>query len=846
MILKRGFKKKFYKSLKWVFLSFLILFSFGVFFVFLVSFYYSKDLPDLKKISEQPMVQSTKIYDRTGKVVLYDMYGEEKRTVVLFEKISQSAKDAAIAIEDVRFYKHSGFDFKSIFRAIYANLTQKKLSEGASTITQQLIKGYFLSPEKTFSRKLKEIILSIELEKKYSKDEILAFYLNQIPYGANAYGIESASATFFNKHADNLTIAEAALLSALPKAPSYYSPYGLHKDELLKRKDYIIERMYSLGFITKEEFEGAKSESLIFAPQRKTIKAPHFVMYVKDYLENKFGEDYILKNGLKVYTTLDWEAQQMAEKIVYESAIKNKKDFDARNAALVAIDVKTGQILTMVGSYDYFDAENDGNVNVTIMERQPGSAFKPFAYAAAFKKGFTPQTYVFDLPTEFSSYTDICPLLNIDFLAEKNNFCYHPQNYDGKFRGPVNLKQSLSQSLNIPSVKTLYLAGIKETVELAQKMGIASLKPYNEYGLSLVLGAAEVKPLDMASAYAIFPADGIKTEKSAILKIEDSMGNILENYTLKTSQILDPQTARQITNILSDNDARSPVFGEHSHLYLENLPVAAKTGTTQDYKDAWVVGYSPDISVAVWVGNNNGDSISRSGAGISAAGPIWNKFMRQFLEKYPPKNFFIAPNEQITEKSVLNGFFETDNNLKIDKISKKLATENTPPDFIEEISFKEVHSVLYYTNKNNPTGDKPTNPTDDPQFLNWELPVLEWVKEQNQLGKKYNQPPLTEVDNIHTQENQPQITLLSPQNNENINSSYLFINASILTVFPIKQVDFFIDNQLLGSLFKYPYNLNFPVAKINPTDNFNRLLKIVAYDIFGNRKEEIINIFIQP
>lgn len=846
MFFHKKIKRKFYKYLRWTLWGFLALFFSGAIFILLAFIYYSKDLPDLKKISEQPMTQSTKIYDRTGKIVLYDVYGEEKRTVVPFEKISQSAKDAAIAIEDTRFYKHNGLDFKSIIRAVYANLTRQKISEGASTITQQLIKGYFLSPEKTFSRKLKEAILSIELERKYSKDEILSFYLNQIPYGANAYGIESASMTFFNKHADNLTIAEAALLSALPKAPSYYSPYGLHKDELLKRKDYVIGRMYSLGFIIKDEFENAKSESLIFAPQRKIIKAPHFVMYVKDYLENKFGEDYIFKNGLRVYTTLDWETQQIAEKIVYEAAIKNNRDFGARNAALVAIDVKTGQIVAMVGSYDYFDIKNDGNVNVTIMERQPGSAFKPFAYAAAFEKGFTPQTYIFDLPTEFSSYVDICPALNIDFSAEKNNFCYHPQDYDGKFRGPVSLKQSLAQSLNVPSVKTLYLAGIKETVELAKKMGITSLKPYNEYGLSLVLGAAEVKPLDMALAYSVFSNDGIKTEKTAILKIENSEGKIIEEYAPKTVQILDPQIARKITSILSDNDARSPVFGERSHLYLENLPTAAKTGTTQDYKDAWVVGYSPDVAVAVWAGNNNGDVISKAGAGISAAGPIWNKFMKQYLEKYPPKSLFISPDKQITTKNVLNSSFETDNKIKIDKISKKLATENTPSDFIEEVFFKEVHSILYYINKTNPLGDKPENPANDPQFLNWELPILKWVEEKNQLGGKYNQPHPTETDDIHTKENQPQIIFLLPHNNETINSSYLSVNISTSATFPIKQVDFFVDNQLLGSLFKYPYNINFPIEKLNSSNEISRLLRVAAYDIFGNRKEEIINIFIQP
>lgn len=810
--------------------------------VFAAFAYYSKDLPDLVKLSEQPMIQSTKIFDRTGKVVLYDVYGEEKRTVISFEKIPQSAKDATIAIEDARFYQHSGIDFKSIIRAVYANLSRQKLSEGASTITQQLIKGYFLSPEKTFSRKIKEVILSLELERKYSKEEILGFYFNQIPYGANAYGIESAAMTFFNKHAEQLSLPESALLAALPKAPSYYSPYGKHKEDLLKRKDYILERMYSLGFISEDELKKSKLEVLVFAKQNKSIKAPHFVMYVKDYLEEKYGEDYILKNGLKVYTTLDWDIQQLAEKIIYEGALKNQKKYNARNAALAAIDAKTGQILAMVGSYDYFDTTNDGNVNVTIMNRQPGSAFKPFAYAAAFEKGFVPETVVFDLPTEFSpAYPQDCPPSNIDFTND-NSLCYHPQNYDLRFRGPINLRHSLAQSLNIPSVKTLYLAGIKETAELAKKLGITTLKNNGDYGLSLVLGSAEVKPLDMAAAYSVFANDGIKNEKVGISKIEDYWGNTLEEYKQKSQQVLKPQIARQINSILSDNTARAPVFGEQNHLYIENYPTAAKTGTTEDNKDAWVVGYSPDIAVAIWTGNNNNDKISRSGAGISAAGPIWNEFMKAILQKNPPKNGFVAPEQANTTKEMLSGNFETENKVKIDKISKKLATPSTPPDFISEASYKEVHSILYYLDKNNPSGDKPQNPENDPQFLNWELPVLEWVKEQNNLGKSYNQPIITEIDDIHTEENLPKISIISPQNNSVINSSYLAINTNISSVFSIKQVDFFIDNQLVGSLFKYPYNLNFPVFRINQSSDPIRVLKVIAYDIYGNKKEEDINL----
>lgn len=813
--------------------------------IFAAFAYYSSDLPDFMEFSEKPLIQSTKIFDRSGNVVLYDVYGEEKRTIISFEKIPQSIKDATIAIEDDTFYSHNGINIKSIIRAFIANTFQKKVVQGGSTITQQLIKNYLLSPEKTFSRKIREIILSLEMEQKYSKEEILEFYLNQIPYGANAYGIESAASTFFNKPANQLTLAESALLATLPKAPSYYSPYGYHIEELLNRKNYILERMYSVGFINKTDLEKAKSETLIFAPQKKSIKAPHFVMYIKNYLEEKYGDDYVLKNGLRVYTTLDWDIQQIAEKVVYDGAIRNATKYNAKNAALAAIDVKTGQILAMVGSYDYFDDKNDGNVNVTIMNRQPGSAFKPFGYATALEKGFTPETIVFDLPTEFSpEYPELCPPLNINF-SDDNNLCYHPRNYDGKFRGPVDLRHSLAQSLNIPSVKVLYLAGIKETITLAKKLGITTLDNDNYYGLSLILGSADVKPLDMAAAYSVFANDGIKNERVAILKIEDHKGNILEEYKAKPRQVLNSQVTRQINSILSDNSARAPVFGEKNYLHLENYPVAAKTGTTQDNKDAWVIGYSPTVSVAVWVGNNNNDKIAQSGAGISAAGPIWNEFMKQIIQKNPPKSGFIAPEPVVADKEMLNGNFEVENKIKIDRISKKIATINTPNEFIEEISQKIVHSILYFIDKNKVMGEQPQNPESDPQFLNWELPILEWVKIQNNSGKNYNQITSSEVDDIHTEENAPKITITSPQDNEVVNSYYLSININISSVFPIKQVDYFADNQLLGSSFNYPFNLNFPVLKINQPENKNKTIRVAVYDIYGNKNEEQVNIIIE-
>lgn len=838
--------------IKFVIWGFVVATLLGAGFIVSAFAYYSKDLPDLEKI-DAPMVQSTKIYDRTGEILLYDVYGEEKRTAVSFEKIPQSIKDATIAIEDERFYKHNGLDIKSLLRALFVNLTRQRVVQGGSTITQQLIKNYFLSPERTIARKIKEFVLSLQLERKYSKDEILNFYLNQIPYGANAYGIESAALTFFNKRALDLSLAQSATLAALPKAPSYY---WKNKEELKKRRDYILNRMYNIGFVAKEELDAALAENMEFSKQSQNIKAPHFVIYVKNYLEEKYGEDYVFKNGLKVTTTIDWDIQQIAERLIYEAAIKNKKLYDARNAALVAVDVKTGQILAMVGSYDYFDEKNDGNVNVATSDpgRQPGSSFKPFSYAAAFERGFTPNTVLFDLPTEFSTYYDQCPLIEIKYQTEEekeinisteNNKCYHPQNYDGKFRGPVTLKSALAQSLNIPSVKVLYLAGIKETVDLAQRLGISTLKNNNYYGLSLGLGSVEVKPLDMALAYSVFANDGVKNEKSAVLRVENYQGKILEEHKTKTKQAINSQIARQITDILSDNLARTPMFGENSSLYTVGIPSAAKTGTTQDYKDAWTIGYTPDIAVAIWVGNNNGDKILKSRASAMVTGPIWNSFIKEVVQKKGVKNSFIPPENPLPQNNeILNGSFEIVKKIKIDKTSKKLATEYTPIDFIEEIIQKEVHSILYYINPKKPkeSGDE----NRDPQFINWEMPILEWVKEQNLFGKNYNITPnkvTQEYDDIHTPQNQPNIDILNISDNTIVNPPNLIIKTNITSVFPVKQVDYFFNSQSLGSVFYPPYNLMFPVSKINDLgENNSGVLKIVAYDIYGNRKEKQISI----
>lgn len=600
--------------------------------------YYAKDLPRPEKFAERAFIESTKIYDRTGETVLYELYGEEKREIISLNDMPEHLKQAVISTEDARFYSHHGIDFWGILRAIKINLGLGKATYGGSTISQQLIRSTFLTLEKSVKRKIREIILSLELERRYSKDQILEWYLNQIPLGINIYGVEAAAKTYFNKPAKELTLAESAILAASIKAPSYYSPFGNHLDELLNRKDYVLDRMAQEGYITQEQADEAKQVELEFAKVSQTIKAPHFVLYVEEYLFENYGKNFLEEEGFRIYTTLDWELQEAAEKAVIEG-IERIKGYNAHNAALVAIDPKTGEILAMVGSADWFgdsypeecisgkDCMFDPKLNVATYRigRQPGSAFKPFVYATAFQNGYDDEYIVIDEETNFGVW------------GEKE---YIPQNYDGLFRGPVTLRQALAQSLNVPSVKVLVdLAGIQESISTARKCGITTLKESASfYGPALVLGGGEVRLLDMVSAYGVFAAEGKRYPPVSILRIEDSEGNIIEQKKKTPRRVLEQETTRLLNDILSDNEARAPMFGYNSSLYFPNYQVAAKTGTTNNYKDAWTIGYAPNIAAGVWAGNNNNAEMAQKPS-ITIAGPIWRAFMLEALPKFPNESF---------------------------------------------------------------------------------------------------------------------------------------------------------------------------------------------------------------
>lgn len=717
--LKKPKKRWFWRLLKlacWGLVIFL-LFAIGVF------AYYAKDLPSPTNLNTRQVVESTKIYDRTGEHMLYEIHGEEKRTTIPFDQMSEILRAATISAEDQSFYQNYGVDFKAVARAAIYDIMGRSASQGGSTITQQLIKNTVLTNEKTFTRKVKEVILSVELEQKFSKDQILEMYLNEIPYGSNAYGIQAASQTFFGKDAKDLSLAESALLAGLPKAPTYYSPYGSNQDELKYRQEYIIDQMTKLGYVSADQAKEAKGVDVIaeIRPFQENISAPHFVMYVKEQLVNQYGEKQVEEGGMKVYTTLDWNKQQAAEEAVKNGVAANITKYKATNAALVAIDPKTGQILAMVGSRDYFDKTIDGNVNVAIRPRQPGSSFKPYVYATAFKKGYTPNTILFDTETNFGT----------------KDKPYVPLDYDGKFRGPVAMKDALAESLNIPAVKTLYLAGVNNSINTAKSMGITTLNDPSRLGLSLVLGGGEVTLLDHVNAFGSFATAGVHHDKTAILKILDGQGKTLQEYQNGPGErVLDISVCAQIDSVLSDNHLRAPIFGSNTPLRFDDRPVAAKTGTTNEWRDAWTVGYTPGIVAGVWAGNNNNSPMAQGADGVFTAAPIWRDFMNRALANTAIEKFPDAPTEK-TGKPVLDGTVNGEQKdtlvCKIKKNKYCIPSGDSCPDGTDKKK-KQIfssHDILFWVNKDDPRGSIPKNPQSDPQFDAWEKGVQKWEDKNN-------------------------------------------------------------------------------------------------------------------
>ncbi len=775
--------------------------------------WYSRDLPDPNRLIERALPQSTRIYDRTGKVLLYELHGTQQRTLVTLEDIPPYLKSAAIISEDKNFYQHKGFDIKGILRAVFVDVLRGGRVQGGSTITQQLIKNALLSNEKSLSRKLKELVLAYQIEKHFNKDQILQMYFNEIPYGSTAYGVRAASYTYFDKDVKDLTLAESAALAVLPRAPTYLSPWGTHRDRLIAAQGALLDSMAEEGAISALEADDAKKEKLAFRAQRNSLRAPHFVMFVRELLTDIYGEKLVGEGGLTVTTTLDYDKQTIAENVITEWAKKNES-MNAHNAALVSLDTRTGEILAMVGSKDYYDESIDGNVNVTTRARQPGSSFKPIVYAAAFQKGYTPSTILFDLKTNF------------DTTGQKP---YEPENYSQKENGPVTMRKALAGSLNIPAVKTLYLVGVASAVDLAKNLGYTTLQDPDRYGLSLVLGGGEVTLLQHTAAYTAFAQEGVRAEPAAILRVQDSSGNTLQEFQKKNSTTaLDPETTRNITSILSDNSARAYIFGEQNYLQLSGREAAVKTGTTNDFRDAWTIGYTPSIATGVWVGNNDNSAMKKGADGSKLAAPIWRDYMQKTLASSGSESF-TRPIPITTGKGILDGTVGQEVRVRYDAATGDLAGDQTPLDRIQEHVTREIHDILYYVDKNNPRGPIPTHPEQDAQFPTWERSVRAWViKSKIQEGA-----PSVEGAGAPTT-TPPTLSIETPQENDTITSSSFTSTVSTSSVREISRVEYYLDTTLLGAVTTAPYSLTTTLTR---AQNGYRTLKVKSTDTSGAFQE---------
>lgn len=732
----------------------------------------SRTLPDPNKLIERTVQESTKIYDREGKTLLYEIYHDKKRTLVEISTLPDYVKNATVAIEDKDFYSHKGIAWKSIARAGLSNTLGLKSGQGgASTITQQLIKNAILTNEHSLSRKIKEALLALQIERKYSKDQILQLYLNEIPYGGANYGIEAASESFFGKPAKDLTVAESAALASLPQAPSKYIN---NRSALLQRRNYTLQKMFEYRYITKEQYEKAQKEELsINTTGSAGTIAPHFVLYIKDQLIEKYGEQMVESGGLKIITTLDVEKQKIAGEAIKSQAEKNEKNYGAHNAALVAMNPRNGHVLAMIGSKNFFDESIDGQVNVALRPRQPGSSFKPIVYTAAFEKGYTPDTKLFDVETNFKTETK-------DFV---------PHNYDNKEHGVVTMRQALAGSLNIPAVKTLYLTGIDRVLDFAQKLGYTTLNDRSRFGLALVLGGGEVKLLEHVSAYMVFAREGTKIPLVSILKVTNSKGVVLDEWKQEPSvEVVAPQAVRELVSIMSDDSARAFVFGAGGALTLKGRPVAAKTGTTNDWRDGWTMGFTPSLVAGVWVGNNNNAPMKKKSDGVMIVAPIWNKFMSESLKNTPVESFTPPEPYPTDMKPILRGEGFGLARVALNSASGKLAGDATPPDLITYKTFAQNHSLLYFLNKDDPNGNPPANISADPQYTMWEEGVRAWAAKNNIIEET---PPSEKdsAENIDT----VSLQILSPAQNQTINTTEFIAKINNTSAFVDKLV-FYLDD----------------------------------------------------
>lgn len=771
---------------------------------------------------------STTIYDRNGEV-LYDIYNEERRSPVEIKDVPDYLKQATIATEDKNFYKHSGFDPLGMVRGASRLITRGR-AQGGSTLTQQLVKNVLLSSERTLTRKIKEFVLATQIEARYSKDEILQMYLNEAPYGGTAWGVEAAAEMYFGKEVSDLNLTESAFLAGLPQRPSVYSPYSSQPKAYIERTEAVLRRMREDGYITSDQEKSALEElpNLDFLERGESFKAPHFVQHVQTILEDRYGEAVVQGGGLQVTTTLDWDLQKEAQKIVAEE-IKKVENLDIGNGAAIVLDSKTGEILAMVGSKDFDADDYDGQVNVTLSLRQPGSSIKPIVYVTAFQKGFTPATMLMDVPTAFP--------------AGVGQPDYKPVNYDGQYRGPMQIRYALANSINVIAVKALALAGLEDTLETAYGMGVNSLEPTNELlsrlGLSMALGGGEVRLLELTGAYGAFLNGGRKVEPIAILKVEDRNGKALEENKLKEGkQVLDPQHAFLIADILSDNEARSEVFGLNSLLHIPGRDVAVKTGTTNDKRDNWAIGGTPQVVVGAWVGNNDNSPMGAVASGVSGASPIWRRILLEALEGKPNESFEAPDGVVQIEVDAVSGYRAHDGfqsrteyfaagtepndedpihvKLKLCKGQEKLAT----PADVAANNFEEKEYFIF--KEDDPFGG---------DINLWQKGIDEWIAQQN--NPKYN-PPTEYCDSSNSAP--LNVDFDSPRDRDSDLENEFTIKFHVDSIHGVKLTELYIDDMKVRSFTSGPYEY-----KAELEDGVHKI-RAVAYDNEENESDRRITV----
>lgn len=781
--------------------------------------FYARDLPRPDKIVRREGF-STKIYDRNEEL-LYDVFADQRRTPVSLEQIPDHLKNATVAIEDKNFYKHGGFDPTGIFRAVYNIIVHHRL-QGGSTLTQQLVKNVLLTPQRTIPRKIKEFILAVQIENRYSKDEILQMYLNESPYGGTAWGVEAAAETYFDKSVSELNLVESAMLAGLPQRPSAYSPFGDDPKAYIGRTETVLRRMREDGYITREqEKEAVKQlEDLEFAPEGLNFKAPHFVMYIKKKLEERYGQRVVEQGGLKVTTTLDYGIQEEAQKAVTEEIAKVEY-LHITNGAAIVLDPQTGEILAMVGSKNYNDPDYDGKVNVTLSLRQPGSAIKPVTYVTALKKGYTASTLLMDTQTVFPGGQGLPD--------------YKPVNYDGTFHGPLQARYALGNSINLAAVKMLAKVGLKNMLTTGYEMGLSTLEPTKEnlrrLGLSVTLGGGEVRLLELAQAYSAFANGGLRVNPVSILKVEDNSGRVLEEYKPASgTRVLSPEEAFIISHILSDNNARLITFGAHSAIAISDRQIAVKTGTTNDKRDNWTIGWTPQIVAGVWVGNNDNTEMKEVASGVSGAAPIWRRVILAALRDKPNIGFSVPGGIVTAEVDSVSGYRAHDNfpsrteyfiqgteptgedpvhaMLKLCRGQDKLATP-------AQVARGDYEGKEYFVFKEeDPVSTDGTN--------RWQEGINQWLATQSDSR---HHPPIEYCGDVEEVE----VTIEEPSNEAEIDSNEVRVRGKVIAANKIKEIKILINGEVKetienSSKFDKIFTLNKGTytIKVRATDEKNK------------------------